>query len=65
MPIKRYTKVHVGKHLFGMFVIQKNGVKKGDPILPLLFSFASEYTTRKVQEKQVGLKLDTLASGIC
>jgi hypothetical protein len=48
-----------------MFVIQKNGANKGDVILPLLFSFASEYTIRVAQEKQVRLKLDTLASGLC
>lgn len=65
IPIRRCTEVDIGKHLSGMFVIQKNGANKGDVILPLLFSFASEYTIRVAQEKQVRLKLDTLASGLC
>jgi hypothetical protein len=39
------------------FPIQ-NGLKQGDAISPLVLNFALEYGIRKVQEKQVGLKLN-------
>jgi hypothetical protein len=43
------SKVCIGKQMSGMYPIQ-NGLKQEDAISLLLFNFASEYATRKVQE---------------
>jgi hypothetical protein len=51
-----YSKVHIGKHLSDSFPIQ-NGLKQSQQS-PQFFKFSLDYTIRKVQENQVGLKLN-------
>jgi hypothetical protein len=52
-----YSEVIIGKNLFESFPIQ-NGLKQGDALSPLIFSFALAYAIRKIQENQLGMKLN-------
>jgi hypothetical protein len=52
-----YSKVRIGNHLQHSFPIQ-NGLRQGDALSPMLFNYALECAIRKVEENQVGLRLN-------
>jgi hypothetical protein len=52
-----YSSVWIGKHLSDIFPI-KNGLKQGDALSPLILNFALEYSIRRIQVNQDGLKFN-------
>ena len=50
------VQVQVGKNFSDMFPI-RNGMKQGDVLSIFLFNLALDYTTRRVQINEDGLKL--------
>jgi hypothetical protein len=52
-----YSKVHICKHFSDNFPSQ-NDLKQRSTLSPLFFNFALDYDIRKVQENQVGLKIN-------
>jgi hypothetical protein len=51
------SRVRVGKNLSDRFP-NRNGLKEGDALSPLLFNFTLECGIRRVQVSQEGLKLN-------
>jgi len=52
-----YSRVWVGKNVSDRFPI-RNDLKQGDALPPMLLNFALQYSIRRVQVNQDGLKLN-------
>jgi len=52
-----YSRVWVGENVSDRFPI-RNSLKKGDTLSPQVFNFPFQYTIRRVQVNQDGLKLN-------
>jgi len=52
-----YSRIRVGSNLSDMLPI-RNGLKQGDALMPLFFTFTLECAIRRVQVNQDGLKLN-------
>ena len=54
-----YSRVQVGKNVSDRFPI-RNGLKKGNPLSPMIFNIALDYTIRRVEVNQGGCGEGTL-----
>jgi hypothetical protein len=52
-----HNQVRIGKHLPDNFPFE-NGPRQGDSLSPLRYNFALEYSSKKVRENRVGLKMN-------
>jgi hypothetical protein len=52
-----YSRAQEGKHLSGMFP-NRNGLKQGGTVSPLIFNLGREYPFRRVQVNEDDLKFN-------